>query len=178
MKLTYELRGNAENGFEGEPSPTEIEEILETRSKEFHHQGVVLAARAEVVHLRYTLYMCVMNYIDRHKSRSYPRSPPINCAIHLARDAEREKTKGVHSCPHPAAIIRWRKTSSTRKIYMRMQNLKFMINPSLSDANKACTRYKAHKMKFHMKIFLHYRQLWHFSNFYQLCTIWKICNLM
>lgn len=72
---TYELRGNVENGLEGKPPAAEVEEVFEARSEELHHQGIVLSARAEVVHLRYTLYMCVMNYTDR-QSRSHPRSPP------------------------------------------------------------------------------------------------------
>lgn len=78
---TYELCGNVENGLEGEPPPAEIEKVLEARSEQLHHQGVVLPARAEVVHLRYTLYMCVMNYTD-HKSGSHPRSPPINTILY------------------------------------------------------------------------------------------------
>lgn len=70
--LTYELCGNVENGLEGKPSAAEIEEIFETRSEQLHHQGIVLPAWSEIVHLRYTLYMCVMNYIDRQS-----RSPQI-----------------------------------------------------------------------------------------------------
>lgn len=64
---TYELCGNVENGLEGEPPPAEVEEVLKAWTEELHHQGVVLPARAEVVHLRYTLYMCVMNYTNRQK---------------------------------------------------------------------------------------------------------------
>lgn len=52
---TYELCGNVENGLEGEPPPARVEEVFEARSEEFHHQSVVLPARAKIVHLRYTL---------------------------------------------------------------------------------------------------------------------------
>lgn len=64
---TYELCGNVKNGLEGEPPPAKVEEVLKARSEKLHYQGVVLPARAEVVHFRYTLYMCVMNYTDRQK---------------------------------------------------------------------------------------------------------------
>jgi hypothetical protein len=52
---TYELRGNVENGLEGKPSATGVEEVLEARSEKFHYQSVVLSAWAKVIHFRYTL---------------------------------------------------------------------------------------------------------------------------
>jgi len=79
------LCGNVENGLEGEPPPAEVEEVLETRTEEFHHQGIVLSARAEVVHLRYTLYMCVMNYIDRQKQITPQITPSMRDIISLSQ---------------------------------------------------------------------------------------------
>lgn len=82
---TYELCGNVENGLEGEPPPAEVEEVLKARTEELHHQGVVLPARAEVVHLRYTLYMCVMNYTDRQKQITPQITPSMRDVIGLLR---------------------------------------------------------------------------------------------
>lgn len=88
---TYELCGNVENGLEGEPPPAEVEEILKARTEELHHQGVVLPARAEVVHLRYTLYMCDMNYrqnyrrTDRQKQITPQITPSMRDIISLSQ---------------------------------------------------------------------------------------------
>lgn len=88
---TYELCGNVENGLEGEPPPAEVEEVLKARTEELHHQSVVLPARPEVVHLRYTLYMCVMNYTDRQKQIT-PQITPNMCDV-IARFVATDRIK-------------------------------------------------------------------------------------
>jgi len=67
---TYELCGNVENGLEGEPSATGVEEILEARSEKFHYQSVVLSAWAKVIHFWYTLCALWITSIDRKRSHS------------------------------------------------------------------------------------------------------------
>ena len=51
---THHLHCDHEDALQTERPVAQIEEILEGGSQELHHEGVVLAARAIVVHLRDT----------------------------------------------------------------------------------------------------------------------------
>lgn len=101
---TYELCGNVENGLEGKPPPAKVEKVFEAGSEKLHHQGVVLPARAEVVHLRYTLYMCVMNYTDRQKW-IIPQITPNKHDI-IPMDATRNETQNEHNCIYNSATAK------------------------------------------------------------------------
>lgn len=53
--LTYQLNSDHQNSLKREFPITQVEQVLEARAEKFHDQGVVFAARPEVVHLRYAL---------------------------------------------------------------------------------------------------------------------------
>lgn len=51
LQLVQKLNGDHEHCLEGEFPSTNVKEILQTGSKQFHHQGIVLATRTEIVDL-------------------------------------------------------------------------------------------------------------------------------
>lgn len=119
--VTYELCGNVENGLEGEPPPAEVEEILETWTKKLHYQGVVLPTRAEVVHLRYTLYMCVMNYTDRQKQITPQITPSVCDVIKFVT------TENVKRNKSGVTAVDWADITLRRKIHVNNTVLKIRV---------------------------------------------------
>ena len=58
-----QLHRQHEDGFEGETTITQVEKILQTRTKQFHDQGIVLSAGSEIKDAGYTFHWRAKKYI-------------------------------------------------------------------------------------------------------------------